>query len=224
MTVAVGVVAHHTRLVKAWDMAQLVQASFLSVDHGAWGSTANHLKVWRHLVTDYLTAMDRCPREPFAGVPQWLVVLEDDAVPCEDFRHQLDAALASAPGDIVGLYLGTGYPTAWQDFIKHAELDPAHWTQTHSLLHGVATAIRTELVPSMLEWVGAQRDQPIDEAITQWARAHAHVVSYTRPSIIDHADWPTLINHPDMEERENPRHAWQFGTRENWKSTTVWIP
>lgn len=215
MSTAIGVVGHRERMVGAWELAQAVDASYLSIDQGEWGSTRNHLKVWTHLAADHVAGR---------WSPQWLVVLEDDAVPCNDFREQLDAALASAPSDVVGLYLGTGYPTAWQDFIQHVQNDPAHWTQTHSLLHGVGTAIRAELVPSMLEWVGNVGSRPIDDAITEWVRSKAQVVSYTRPSLVDHHDWPTLINHPDQEGRENPRRAWQFGTRPDWKSTTVWIP
>ena len=51
---------------------------------------------------------------------EWLVVIEDDALPCNDFRAQLADALDHCPTDIAGLYLGRSRPPQWQDFIQQA--------------------------------------------------------------------------------------------------------
>lgn len=212
MTAVVGVVGHHKRLVQAWDMAHDVQASILSIDRGEWGPSLNHYLVWTQLAASAATA-------------EWCVVLEDDAEPVKGFREQLDMVLAVAPSDIVGLYLGTGYPPAWQTFIEGVQREPVHWIQTHHLLHGVATAMRTELVQQMCEWIsGYDNAIPVDDAITEWARAHAFTVSYTKPSIVDHKDGETLVEHPDGGGRLLPRRAWEFGSREFWNRSAVWIP
>ena len=50
----------------------------------------------------------------------------------------------------------------------------------------------------------------IDEAITVWCQERGHEVSYCVPSIVDHADGPTLIDHPDGIERDMPRRAVLF--------------
>lgn len=209
MTCAIGIVAHESRLIEAWDLMLGSQASFLSVDDGSMGPSWNHYTVWSHLASE--------PTE-------WSLVLEDDAELCDGFLEQLEAVLAVAPSDVVSLYLGTGYPKAWQDFIAHVDSDPAHWGIAHSLIHGVAVAMRTHLVPDMVKWIaGYGNDFPVDEAIGEYCRAHATQVAYTRPSIVDHKDAPSVIDHTADGGRELPRRAWHFGTRQAWNKTSVTI-
>lgn len=216
MSVKIGVVAHISRLAEAEQLADKVDATVISFDDGLMGCTKNHIKVWTNLVQH--------------GA-DWLVVLEDDAVPVDGFREQLDAALASAPAGIVGLYLGTGYPRAWQRFIKKAlQHKDAHYVLSTHVLHAVGTAIRFELVEDMLRWVTwmsqEQRQWPVDEQITEWARRRGHRVAYTRPSLVDHGDLPTLVSHPDGQSRDGiARRAWEVGCQHMWDgSRTVEMP
>jgi hypothetical protein len=206
----IGVVADMRRQQQAWALSNSVGATVLSYDDGTMGCTRNHIKVWTKVLQH-------------GG--DWGVVLEDDAMPCEGFKEQLHAALDAAPADIVGLYLGTGYPRAWQRFIKKAMASDAHYIMSSHVLHGVGTAIRMHLVPDMLRFVGnmsgAQQNWPIDEQITHWARLRGHRTCYTKPSIVEHADGESLLVHPDAEGRgssgrELARHAWEFGERDTW--------
>lgn len=160
----------------------------------------------------------------------WTVVLEDDAVPVPFFRTQLAKALAVAPAGIVSLYLGRSRPPQWQKRIERATYgaiaQDANFILHNRLLHCVGVAIKSRLVAQMLETVSlnACRDLPIDEAITAWARAHRYGVAYTWPSLVDHADGPTLAYHRDManDERERyPRKAWRTGTRTHWGTAHV---
>jgi hypothetical protein len=211
VSVSIGVVAHQDRLIDAWDLAHVTCASFLSVDNGDLGVSGNHSKVWHYLAA-----------EP----SDWSVVLEDDAIVCDGFLEQLNMVLAVAPSDIVGLYLGTSYPPAWQQFIEHVQPDPSHWAMAVNLIHGVGTCVRSRLVPDMCKWIdGFSSDYPVDAAISEWARAHGIQIGYTRPSLVNHKDGPTLIDPTkrtvDTEVRDKPRRAWQFGTRDDWSTSTV---
>ena len=169
-----AIVAHKARSEAAHALFTAVDAAFLAMDNGSLGCKRNHLRAW--------TYMTHHNPEP------WSIVLEDDCVPVHDFPVQ--QALAAAPAPIVSFYLGTGYPPQMQDRIRQAvaaaDREQGHWI-TGNHLHGVAVAVRTELLPDMLDWVG-KSSQPIDYAIRDWARSRHHDIAFTHPSIVDHAD------------------------------------
>ena len=195
----IGVVGHHQRAPQAQRLADTVAAAHIAIDDGTLGAGPNHQRVW-----DWLAAHHH-------DTP-WCLVLEDDAVPVAGFTHQLIHALAAAPSGVVSLYLGAGYPRHWQPRIQTALHTDAHWLLAEHLFHAVAVAVRTELLPVRLD-----TRHPADEAISRWARAHRHRVSYTLPSLVDHADGPTLIpHHHDRTPRHRPRRAWRTGTRDHW--------
>lgn len=211
-----GVVADTRRRQQAWDLAGILDAKVLSYDEGGHlGCRTNHLKVWTKLLQH-------------GG--DWAVVLEDDAVPVTGFIDQVAGALADPPSDVVGLYLGKGYPRAWQRFIKKATADvTANYIVSTHVLHGLATAIRMHLVDDMLRFITnmqpAQQQWPIDEQITHWCRLRGYPVSYTLPSLVDHADGPSLLVHPDGDDRSLTRVAYRVGSRPVWdKTRTVSMP
>jgi hypothetical protein len=216
-SIKIGIVADLRRREQAEQLADKVDATVLCFDDGIAGVTKNHIRTWTRL-------------QQYGA--EWLVVLEDDAVPVDDFRYQLTQALINAPTDIVSLYLGTGYPKAWQRFIRTAltearKADANYLVSTH-VLHGVGVAIKSSLVDDMLRMVGwmsqDQRTWPVDEQITHWARMRAHRVAYTRPSLVDHMDGESLVVHPDGEGREGKRVAHEVGSRHLWVPTTVEMP
>lgn len=223
MTYRIGVVAHIKRQAMAEQLADQVRADYVGVDDGALGAEKNHLHVWKWL-TDNSDGADH------------LVVLEDDAVPCDDFRTQLDQALAVAPSPVVSFYLGTSRPV-WielagrgsaqrvQPLIKAAvvaaDTAGASFITAPKLFHAVAVAIRTDLIPAMVEATAGSRD-PIDAAIGRWCDSEGHTVSYTYPSLVDHLDQATVIRrHLDGEPRTMPRKAYRVGTRGTWTTKTV---
>jgi GR25 family glycosyltransferase involved in LPS biosynthesis len=207
--IAIGVVGDIRRYGDAWELSQAVNADFVCYDDSTLGCTGNHLRMWHKMIQH-------------GG--DWGVVLEDDAQLCDDFTNQLAMVLDGPPASVVSLYLGTGYPRAWQRFIKPKMATGAHWIVSSHLLHCVGVAIRMPLIPDMLRFVGkmapAERLWPIDEQITHWCRLRGQLVAYTKPSIIEHRDLPTLLTHQDGR-RELPRHAWQFGSRNVWDNTAV---
>jgi GR25 family glycosyltransferase involved in LPS biosynthesis len=206
----IGIVAHLDRLTQTEHLASQVQADHIAYDDGSLGCEKNHQRLWRwHTHND----------------GPWALTLEDDAVPVDGFGDQLSQVLQVAPTPIVSLYLGRSRPLAgWQTKIAiavdKANKQNAHWITSTDLLHAVGVCIRSDLVPSLIEHLPTSR-LPIDAAISQWAQANEHQVGYCWPSLLDHADGPTLVLHPDQQPRDQPRIAWWHGARDSWTDRTV---
>lgn len=206
----IAVVAHRARAAQAEALAETVSAAHVSWDDGTLGAEGNHRAAW-----EWMAANNTAP---------WTVILEDDAQPVDGFLNQAAAALTEAPTPLVSFYLGQSRPPQWQqkiaDAIEKADANNAHWIVSTALIHGVAVALKTDLIPSMLNWV-TQTPLPIDEAISHWARAHHKAVSYSWPSLVEHADQGTLIKHRDKLPREQGRIAHRTGHHTHWTSNRV---
>lgn len=222
--ISIGIVAHYSRHERATRLADIVGAEVVAVDQGGMGAGSNH-----EVCYDWLAESQSA----------WTVVLEDDAMPVRGFVGQLEQVLRAAPSPLVSLYLGRGRPPHWQIPIAQVITQDANFLLGSELLHHVAVAIRTPLVPGMLRFIRADPDYaagklPIDEAIGRWARQAAKVpVSYAHPSIVNHNhDLPTVIKRHLSQHRtedgkrgrKHIRRAWAFGTRPQWGQTTAVIP
>lgn len=213
---SVGVVAHRKRRERAERLAEVTNATIVAIDEGGVGAGFNHEVCYRWLAQEGSS---------------WSVILEDDACPVIGFTEQLTAVLSCAPSPLVSLYLGRSRPPHAQIPIARVIAADHHYLMCDELLHHVAVAVRTELIGGILDHLAAsaayQAGQlPIDEAVGQAARERGHPISYSQPSLVDHAQIPTLIehhpsgHHADRGKRPlNPRHprrAWTFGTRPHW--------
>lgn len=198
-----AVVAHTARLDEATTLAKTIGA-VVTLDHGDTGAGANHLRAW-----DLTTDVDS----------EWAAVLEDDAQPVPDFTTQAEAALSAAPEPVVSFYLGRTRPVRWQDRISlgciQADRAGAHWLTTTHTLHAVALAIHTDLREDWMDWANSS-DLPPDERMAAWCLARGHRVAYTWPSLVDHADGPTLVQHTRTGNTIGPRIAWRTGIRHAW--------
>jgi hypothetical protein len=203
-----AVVGHEQRLIDATELANQLGA-VVTIDDGSHGADANHLKAW-----DITSTLDS----------EWSCVIEDDALPVRGFTAQAEAALAVSPADVVSFYLGRGKPKRWQQRIPAAlaaaDRELAHWITSDYLLHAVAVAMRTELREPWLDWAPTST-LPIDERLGRWCRIQRLSIAYTTPSLVDHADGPTLVTHRDGQPRTMARTAWRTGTRGAWNSHSV---
>lgn len=209
----IGIVAHIDRLPGLGKLVDAVNPAHISIDDGALGCEGNHRHVWRALAD---------------GSSYWSVVLEDDAVPVPNFLEQLTSALQVAPAAIVSLYLGRSRPPQFQPRIARAvglaDAMDASFIVGNRLLHGVGVAIKTRLIPDMLDVTGttACYGLPIDEAISAWARAYHYGVAYTWPSLVDHADGLTVAHHRDNLPRTPGRTAWRAdGQLRRWNTSHI---
>lgn len=209
MFATIGIVTHTARSTQANALAKAVQAHLVSVDDGTMGCDQNHATVQTHLANVTST---------------WTVVLEDDAEPVDDFLTQLRNALTMAPTPIVSLYYGKLRPPHWErrkaTALMQARAEDAHWIVGSHLLHAVGYAIRTELLPSLLNHMTTM---PVDQHITDWARQHGYLIGYTHPSLVDHADGPTIVDHPDRQPRRPGRKAHSVGGRDIWTTKAVML-
>ncbi|WP_029925472.1 hypothetical protein [Nocardia otitidiscaviarum] len=201
--ISFAVVGHEARIVEAADLARTI-GGLVSLDDGTLGAGANHVRAWE------LTT---------ARPSEWCAVLEDDAQPVQGFTTQAEAALSVAPEPVVSFYLGRTRPVRWQDRISRgcvlADRQETHWLTTTHVLHAVAVAIHTDLRDDWLDWAH-HSDLPPDERMSAWCLVNSHRVAYTWPSLVDHADGPTLVRHKSTGGTTAPRRAWRTGTRHTW--------
>lgn len=210
----IAIAAHYKRSAQAHELFEQVHAVHMAVDNGSYGPGANHHRCWSWLADN-------------DGGADFQVVLEDDCEPVDGFNHQLEQVLTASPAPIIGLYLG--HPQHWSTYPRRqhrletagaaADEQDACFITTQELLHGVGIAIKTDLISSMLDYT-TTCDKPYDYAIRNWARDNRHTIALCWPSICDHRDLPTLINHPDGLKR-GERKAWKTGARDTWTSKTV---
>lgn len=211
----IAVVTHVDRMDAGWALADQVNAKFIALDPGRFGAGHNHLRAWEWLSHN---------------ADEWSIVLEDDAQPVEGFLDQVDMALQVAPSPVVSLYLGQGRPQHWQGSIaiamgRLAHEEDACWLMGTELLHHVGVAIKTSLLPLMIDNVKYALDEqiPIDFAIGAWVRKMGLKVAYSHPSLVNHDDQlPTLVH--DLEEPRQRRRAWVCDTRDEWDLSSYDIP
>lgn len=203
---AVAVVAHVARQDQAAELLHQVDADLISFDDGTHGERANHARALRWLIEHEQDAA-------------WYVLLEDDAIPCVDFRVELRYRLKRVdPEALVSLYLGTGrwagtvpsrHEPVVRGLVEKADESGANVIEAKELWHAVGIAVSAQNAMSLLSWLeAAPRRRPTDQAITDWAKHWSVDVLYTHPSLVDHRDdSPRLVGAP---EAHVPRRAWKF--------------
>ena len=222
--ISVGVVAHSQRYQAADKLSRFTGAEVVMVDEGgSLGCNANHLRTmeWLH-------------NYPAPGVVvnenSWVVVLEDDAIPCNNFRNELCMALNVAPSPVVSLYLGRAKPEHWQEPIARVAAAECSWLMATDMLHAVGYAIKRSLAQEFMEEVPGLthngRELPIDEAISKWCRTAGYKVAYSHPSLVNHNDGVPIITDAERSTKVTyldpspqlpsgtQRVAWVWGTRD----------
>ncbi len=155
----------------------------------------------------------------------WWIVLQDDAEPIDGFLTYAKAALHYAPSGLVSFYTGTGRPhhLAVGRAVKNAERRGYAWMQHPTLMWGVAVAMPTPMVPVFMRWGHSSRLTFYDKRLSAFAGAIDKPVRYTNPSLVDHADGPTLLRHP-WGEPTMRRKAWTLGAPKTWDTAALEIP
>lgn len=223
---AIGIVAHMSRQEAVASLRQKVRPDLVEVDDGDLGVGGNHLLTLRQL-------------QPIArrNWSEWVVALEDDALPVEatfqhpyaDFRHYADGALDHAPSPLVSFYLGTGHPTQYQARCAELVKSEASWIRHTHMRHAVAYAIHTSVLSALIDQMTPLvRDKwAPDDAISAFALRNAYDVAYVNPSLVDHDDkLPPAISARTFRgrithSRKYPRHAHKFGPRGSYDDTCV---
>jgi len=226
MEFSIAVVGHHKRGESADNLIKQVGGDVVAFDPGDVGCELNHIVAWEYVGDSN---------------SEWGVVLEDDAISITDFRQQLGQALKYAPTPVVSLYLGRGRPPHYQDSIAQVISSDASFIVSKKLLSCVGVCIHRDYIPDMSgsvrrRWKWEQRRRPsdaspIDEMMSDWCESLELSVSYTNPSLVQHADGPTLLDfhlskykEEDMSSRNERRVAWRMGGRSKWDNSCIALP
>ena len=185
------VIAHHSRGAQAEALAGRVGADAVLTDYGSHGAR------WAHQQA-LLWATTRRERV-------W--VLEDDALAPHDFKERAAEWGRRFPTDLVSGYLGRRRPPQYQGLIRAklavADARGPDWITLPTLVHGVCYSLPARTSGGVLRSLppGAP-DFAIGAA---WGRPPI----YTVPSLVDHADGPSVEKHPDGQTRRPGRTAWR---------------
>lgn len=139
-----------------------------------------------------------------------VVVLEDDAIVCDDFTAHVERLIVERPDHLLGLYVGRVAPRKPQPVIAElVALTPAwldHPDLTENLWWAVGYVMPGTDIPAVLEQLGAADQHPwveTDKRIGRWHTDRGRL-SYPFPSPVDHND-----SLPSTSSRsEHGRVAW----------------
>jgi hypothetical protein len=204
----VVVMAHPARREQAFLLAEATDATI----------------VWDQLEDEWDTGA-RALRE-FDPCATHHIVLQDDAIPVPGFIEHAEHAIAARWHDPISFYIGTSRPPQWQSNVDKAtaaaDAEGLAWLTAEQLLHGVAVAVPTHDIVPLLAWC-RHSTFPYDERIGAWYRTQRRLIAYTWPSLVDHADDGTLVQHADHRPRRRPRVARKVGVPATWHTPAAHI-
>lgn len=205
----------------ARKLVKRTRAQVINMDHTMAGSekdavaacVANHLEVLRQLRS---RATVRNP---------WCIVLEDDALPVDDFRIHAADALFCAESPLVGFYVGRAGANLNLKALEDARQSGVAWTASNHMLSAVAYAIRTNELPTIIDhYVHEDSTATVERRITNWAimrRSAAYDEPrfyYTIPSLVDHSPGDSIIYGGSQSDI---RRAWSVGVATDWDTDAV---
>lgn len=193
MSLSAAVVAHPVRAHEATRLTNLLGAE-LFMDSHRLGEWPNHRRALAWAADQDATHT---------------LIVEDDAVVPSDLIALCQQAITHRPDDLLGLYVGRLKPLriAVANAVAAAEATQASWITHDWLLWGVAVIVPTATIPVLLE-VCDQASTPYDTRLGRaWARTQGRPIQFPWPSLVDHADTPSVI------ERRGPRQVGRVAHR-----------
>lgn len=151
-----------------------------------------------------------------------VLVLQDDAVPVPGFMDHVHEAVRRRPDDLISLYVGTGRPRAAEvlEAVEEARRSHASWLVADGPIWGVGIVWPVHCVNSFLQWGDRWRHRlPYDQRALAWSQATGRRCYYTWPSLVNHADGPSVIK-GRSHQLELVRVAHEVGVPD-WNDTEV---
>src|SRR5690606_38312645 len=172
--ISYAVVGHFKRAKQASELAHALDAS-LSLDDGTYGSNENHARAWRSRPNQ-----DGC-----------VVVLEDGAIPVDNFKGHVRNALANlpqttTPAGAASFYVGgvKPFPAMVTQRVQDAESAGSSWLIDDWLRWGVAVAMPAEIIERTIGIYEGIK-QPYDQALGAALKKQGRPILYTVPSLVD---------------------------------------
>ena len=140
------------------------------------------------------------------------VVIQDDIIPCRDLLAGLTAALEHVPADApVCGYVGRVRPYAAMVSAadRKARAIGASWLTMRGINWGPLIAVPTAVIPEMVEHCDTLKNVPnYDRRLSRFFELNQDVRTwYTWPSIVDHADGPSLVQGRIATDRSKRIHC-----------------
>ncbi len=204
MRISIAVMAHPDRDEQANELVKLLKTMpFFSV----WLSFDMNDNEWMN--------GRRCVQwgATTEGQTDWHVVIQDDAIISVNFFDNLVRALESVPRkSLVSLYTGTVRPEQERvvQSLYLAGRENASWLSSNSLYWGVAVAIPTDDIESLLEKVEGSI-LPYDRRLGSYFASKYRCVYYTVPSLVDHDHTLPSIVGNDREGPVRKAHNYESG-------------
>lgn len=139
----------------------------------------------------------------------WHLVVQDDALVCQDLVAGLEKALDHVQHDCaVSLYAGRVRPFAplITASLPAADEEPTSWLTMPDLNWGVAFAMPVATIADAIDF-GSRKVRSVvnyDKAISRYWVSREAWTLYTWPSLVDHRDAESLTRHGEG------RHAYRF--------------
>lgn len=139
-------------------------------------------------------------------------VIQDDVIPCRDLFAGLALALRHVPAGVpVCGYVGRVRPYAQLVTCAAAEARArgASWLTMHTLNWGPLIVVPTDAIPEMVAYSDRLRDIPnYDRRLSRFWELQRQVPTwYTWPSLVDHADGPSLVPGRIGTDRSKAAHT-----------------
>lgn len=146
------------------------------------------------------------------------LVIQDDTLPCRDLIPGLEHALMYCPPDVpVCLYIGRRRPeyNSVSSVCAVAERIGASWVTMHTLNWGPGVVVPTDAIKEMIQFCDPLREiKNYDRRLSRYWELSVHSrVWYTWPSLVDHADGPSLVRGrlgTDRRKGHTSRVAWRY--------------
>ena len=200
-SLAIAIVAHPLRAKRAAELADTLGAHIV-MDDAEYGDAINHARAW-----EWLAGQDA----------EWVLCIEDDAVPVENMRDILQReALPHAPYGLISLYVGTDLrqdvALEVQAANYRASRSGAAWINLNGLYWGVAILGPRECAPGIAKRLRRYEHVMSDTTVSRWARRNQVRTYGTYPSLVDHEDESSVMGHG----KRGPRKALEVGVPKGW--------
>lgn len=110
------------------------------------------------------------------------VVIQDDAIVCNNFRKRAGKILSSQQGDFIFSFFAGQMMGAR---INRALKQGKNFVTSGMIFNEVALCMKTEYIDAMVKWCD-ERNAQTDQEIGRWARMKRLSIFYPIPSLIDH--------------------------------------
>lgn len=176
MTIHVAVVGHINRQAQAEALAASLGAE-LFLDRLTLGPTFGHLNAlnWGASKTGHL------------------IVIEDDAQPVPGFLNIASKWIDQHPEELTSFYLGTGYLPSKPEIVTKAVSEAEATGSDHVTFERLYTAVTYTLPTRRIADLKMSAKDVADTSLgIRWKTLTKRPIFYTIPSLVDHADTPSI--------------------------------